>query len=151
MANTKQTQWHIWSFLSHNVLSGLWLLFTFLFFTLQVLCIFIKALVLCFYGIRECAYECISASISVSRGFSWALLRVFILSYSDFFVFVLFSFIYYPLDASFFLWRKDKRMMDPVGRGDGEELWGIKRGEALVRIYWIETSLFSIKKNNEVN
>lgn len=36
-------------------------------------------------------------------------------------------------------------MMDPDGRGDGEELWGIKREETLVRIYCIETSLFSIK------
>lgn len=70
--------------------------------------IYIKALVLCFYGIRECANECISASISVSCGFSWALLRVFILSYSDFFVFVFFSFIYYPLDALFSLKERQK-------------------------------------------
>lgn len=78
-----------------------------------------------FYGISVCANVCISPSICVSCAFSltgFLLFCLFILYYSDLFVFIYFSFYYCFLDACLFSnERKRERKYVDLNAGAGEE------------------------------
>ena len=77
--------------MSHNVESGL--LHFALFLPYMSFVYSLKLLVLCFYGILMCVSVCVSVPLYVSHAFSLVFFLLFILSYSELFIFVLSHFI----------------------------------------------------------
>lgn len=100
-----------------------------------------------FYKIIECAIECVSESISVSSTFPWYLFLLFVLFYSNLFVFILSYYIvfyYHPLYAICFL-RRDRKRVNLSRTGMGETRRNRGRGDCNQNIMY-EKQLFPIKE-----
>lgn len=74
------------------------------------------------------ANMCVSASMYVSWAFPLALFLI-VFYYSHLFLICLIVFYYYSLDDCFLV--RDRKTMDPDGRGGEEELGG----ESVIRVY----------------
>jgi hypothetical protein len=109
----------------------------------------------CFYGIAVSVLVCAHAFVCLCLCTILLALcfpvHLFVLSLSGLLAFTLsyFSFIYFKVSLYFPV--KEKEMMSfRVGRWLGRSLGELGKGKIIIRIYFVKTFLFLIKKGNQM-